>query len=98
MDKFSDIKPDIIKALNEKVPNLKCTTCQNTELILIDGFFNRSVQNEITSGLVVGGPIIPTIALACKNCGNLIEFSVGALGLIKNESKKVDNGDKSKRK
>jgi hypothetical protein len=85
MENFDQIKPRIIEALNSKARNLKCAACYNNEMILIDGFFNRSVQKEINSGLIVGGPVMPTIGLVCKKCGHIMEFSLGALGLLSDE-------------
>lgn len=89
MKKFEELKAEIIEKLKEKAPNLQCSACStpydaHRKLILIDGYFNRILQKEL-KGLVVGGPTVPTFGLVCENCGHIMEFSLGALGLLKKE-------------
>lgn len=52
------------------------------KLILVDGFFNKSLQKDVSGNIVIGGPTVPTVGIICENCGYLMEFAIGALGLL----------------
>ncbi len=79
-------KNKIIKILEEKGAKLPCPRCGSAHFTLIEGYFNNILQNE-PIGLVIGGPTIPSIVIACVNCGYLSQHAIGALGLMSSESK-----------
>lgn len=81
MKNFDEIKDEIISKLRERTPILDCPVCHNKNMILIDGYLNCPIQKELKE-LIIGGPSIPTIGIICSNCGHLMEFSLGALGLL----------------
>ncbi|MBI4239117.1 MAG: hypothetical protein HY696_11990 [Deltaproteobacteria bacterium] len=90
MKKFEDLKSEIVEKLKERAPNFQCPVCSTSstphrKLILIDGYFNRPLQKELTGALVIGGPAVPTFGIVCENCGHVMEFSLGALGLLQKE-------------
>lgn len=89
--KFDDIKQKIVEELNKRVPDLKCPICHKGDMILADGFISHQLNKELTGNLTLGGPTIPIVAVICKDCGNTMEFSVGALGLLpKEDAQKVE--------
>lgn len=80
--KFDDIKQEIITKLQERNPNLKCPLCEKGEMVLADGFISHPINKELSGSLIIGGPTVPTIAVICKNCSYMMQFSIGALGLL----------------
>ena len=83
-------KDEIIRKLRERGVSGGCPMCKGTSFAIADGFFNHSVHGELSSGFIVGGPSIPTIAVICTNCGFTSQHALGVLGLLKNpeEAKK----------
>lgn len=77
-------KKEIIKALDDRGARLPCPRCGNQQFTLIDGYFNQTVQPEL-KGLVLGGPSIPSVVVACNKCGFLSQHALGALGLLPKE-------------
>ncbi|MGD9581599.1 MAG: hypothetical protein AB7V50_09520 [Vampirovibrionia bacterium] len=76
------IKREIGQALNAKGVNKPCPLCGNSGFTLLDGFINNTIQDNLSSGLVIGGPSVPTIVLVCNNCGFLSQHALGALNLL----------------
>ena len=87
---FEELKPKIIEELQKRAPRLKCPVCNHNRMTLVDGFFNRPIQKDLSGAFVLGGPSIPTVGIVCENCGNLLEFAVGVLGLLPPQDKKED--------
>lgn len=83
----SQNKEKIVNCLKEKGVKLKCPMCTNDTFTLIDGYFNELIQPAIKGGLVIGGPSIPSIGIACNQCGFISKHALGALGLLENENK-----------
>ena len=77
-----EVKKKIAAKLNEKGVRPTCPMCNNNNFILADGYFSHTLQSNIQSGLVIGGPAIPTIAIICSNCGFTSEHALGVLGLL----------------
>ncbi len=77
-------KQEIIKALDEHGARLPCPRCGNPNFILIDGYFNQTIQTEL-QGLVLGGPSVPSVVVACSKCGFLSQYALGILGLLPKE-------------
>ena len=90
MRNFDEIKKEIIDKIQQKAPLLQCPVCHTRNVILVDGFINHSLQKELV-GVVIGGPSIPTVGLVCSNCGYLMEFSVGVLGLLPKKADEVND-------
>jgi len=66
---FSDEERNkILEALKKKKVPRKCPACEGTEWTLGEQYTPLAL-NDMSAGLVVGGPTIPTVALVCKNCG-----------------------------
>jgi ribosomal protein S27AE len=77
-------KKEIIKALEERGAKLPCPRCGNPQFILLDGYFNQTIQTDL-KGLVLGGPSVPTVVIACNRCGFLSQHALGTLGLLPKE-------------
>lgn len=73
--KFSDYKDQIIKALRDKQESLGI----NEPVTLADGFINQPIQKELSSSFVIGGPVIPMIAVVGNNSGRMYFFALKAL-------------------
>jgi len=74
-------KDEIIDRLIKKGVDRSCPRCGNNAVTMIDGYFNHTVQDDV-SGFVIGTPSIPTVVTACTNCGFLSQYALGALGLL----------------
>jgi len=92
-------KEKIVKALEEHGAILPCPRCGNKNFTLLDGYFNQTIQTNLTK-MLIGGPSVPSIVLGCSRCGYLSQHSLGVLGLLsmketKNErTKKLSQRDK----
>ena len=84
----------IQKKLTEKQKHLVCPACGNQGFILAEGYTQDNLQEKL-SGMVIGGPSIPTIIVVCNHCGYVIRFSLGVLGLLPKEEnvKKGKDGE-----
>lgn len=74
-------KIKILAELSKRVPELICPVCNQQGFTISDGYFTHSISAEIGS-IVFGGLNVPTIALFCTNCGFMMEFSLGVLGML----------------
>ena len=68
--KFEDYKQKIIEKLKEK-RNLRISE----DVILLDGFVNFPIQQEISWNLIIWWPSIPCIVLVWKETGRLYFFA-----------------------
>jgi len=71
----------IIKALEDKGAKLPCPRCGNNSFTVLDGYFNQTVQTQV-SGLVIGGKSVPTAVVVCNKCGFLAQHALTVLGAI----------------
>lgn len=74
-------KTRIVKALEDAGARLPCPRCANQGWVLMDGYFNQPVQTAL-SGLVIGGPSVPSVVVICNQCGYLSQHALGVLGLL----------------
>ena len=74
-------KQRIVEVLRERAAERPCPRCGNSGFVLVGGYFNQTVQTELT-GFILGGPSIPTAAVVCGNCGWLAQHALGILGLL----------------
>jgi ribosomal protein L37E len=80
-------KQEIIKVLEERGAKLPCPRCGNNSFTLLDGYFNQTIQTDF-KGMVLGGPSVPSVVVACTRCGYLSQHALGALGLLPKEEAK----------
>ena len=57
-----------------------CTVCRTGQWTLSDGFVFFPTQDSAGS-YVIGGPVLPSVALICSHCGNTIFINLLVLGL-----------------
>jgi ribosomal protein L37E len=75
-------KNKIIKALSERGVVLPCPRCGNKNFNLVGGYVNSIIQTELTGGVVIGGPVIPSVIIVCDHCGFMSQHAIGKLGLL----------------
>jgi uncharacterized Zn finger protein len=71
----------IIKSLENKNAKLPCSRCGANKFEIVGETF-IPLQNNPTS-FVIGGPSVPTVLVACSNCGNVSQHALGVLGMLK---------------
>ena len=75
--KFSEIKEELQKKLQEKLRN---TPIPNEEgFTLIEGFITTTLQGEISGSFILGGPVIPTIGIVGGTSGRIYTFALKAV-------------------
>ncbi len=72
---------EIVRALIAKGVNKPCPRCGNDKFTVVgDGLVQ--LQEDPTV-FAVGGPAVPTVIVACDNCGYVSQHAKGSLGLPK---------------
>ena len=63
----------ILQALQAKMGNrlTSCPLCGGINWNIEPCVLNLRLDSQVTSGLVVGGPVYPVVVLNCKNCGEV---------------------------
>lgn len=88
-------KKKVIAILTEKKATRPCHRCGNVNFSLLDGYSNFNLQENLTGALVLGGPTVPVVHIACNNCGVISSHAIGALGLLKKkEEEEEEEGSK----
>lgn len=80
------IAEELNKRIKQKDASLKCPICTHNDFTLIDGY-SRRILNEDIKKVNLVGLNVPSITIACNNCGYLMDFSLGALGFLKEKPK-----------
>jgi len=75
--KFSEIKDELVKALNEKLQNN--TLHISEKVTIIDGFVNQPLSMELSGAFVIGGPTVPLIMLVGDESGRIYYFALKAI-------------------
>lgn len=70
----------IIDALNRVGANKPCPRCSNETFSLVPGYFNQMFQSD-PKDIIIGGPGLSTIAVACTNCGFMAHHAIDVLKL-----------------
>jgi ribosomal protein S27AE len=87
-------KDKIIKVLEERFAKQPCPRCGFQQFTLANGYFNQPLQEKL-SGLVLGGPAIPSVAVICTRCGFISQHALGVLGLLPAKDEEKPEADKS---
>jgi len=67
----------------------KCTICKNTNWTVQPDLYEL---RQFTAGsLILGRPLIPLVAVECKNCGHVVLFNAIRAGLVIPEEKKGES-------
>lgn len=88
---FEQNKQKIVMEITKKVQDLKCPMCFSKNFTLTEGYFAHVLQNDLKN-INIGGKNVPVVPIVCKNCGYILEFAAGVLGLLP----KSENKDTSK--
>lgn len=83
-----ETKEKIAQALQEKKVNQPCPRCTKGHFDVVGYHFIPLNPNPNT--LVIGGPTVPAVIIACLNCGFITEHALGPLGLMSLVEKKND--------
>lgn len=85
-------REQIIKALNDKGADLPCHRCGHKSFAIIDGFTRYHLSENIADN-VLGGQGVPTVLVACNNCGAITPHA--ALALINPEEEINKEGEQN---
>jgi ribosomal protein L37E len=72
---------EIIETLEARGVNKPCARCGKNRF----SFVSKAmvfIQDDFRN-IEIGGKSVPTVTIACDNCGNLSFHAIGALGLLK---------------
>lgn len=72
---------ELIAALEKKETRLPCSRCGATRFEIVGESFIPIQENP--NVLAIGGPSVPTVIVACSNCGHIWQHAIGSLGLLK---------------
>jgi len=76
-----DLSDKVIEALIKKGVAPKCELCSRNNWSVVNQAVTLTVS-DLTDGMILPTPNIPSAALVCKNCGNVRLFSLSVLGLL----------------
>ncbi len=79
----NDQKINIAETLQAKGVTRPCPRCSTNQFDIIGKTFLP--LNESPNKIAIGGPTIPSIVIACTNCGFLTYHALGPLGLMPKE-------------
>lgn len=75
--KFSEIKDELVSALNKKLIGNKLHLTE--KVTVIDGFVNQPLSMELSGSFVIGGPAIPMIMLVGDESGRIYYYALKAI-------------------
>lgn len=75
-----ETKEKIRKALQEKGVNKPCHRCDIGAFDIVG--YGFVTLNNTPADIKIGGPGIPSVLIACVNCGLITEHALGPLGLM----------------
>lgn len=77
-----DTKKKIAQQIETKGALKPCARCGQQNFSLLDGFVSLPLTQEVSTNVVIGGPSVPCVIIACSNCGHINFHALGALGLL----------------
>jgi hypothetical protein len=81
---FSEaVKQEIIRKV-EQLTDRKCPMGPHSNWLVMDGYSTVPVQPN-TIQTVLGGAQLPCATLVCRECGYVVQFALGILGLLKEQ-------------
>jgi len=89
---FNSNTEKIISALKIKSRDMTCPMCRHKDFMLTGGYFMHDSQANFTNRQI-GGVSVPVVPLICKNCGFILEYAAGVLGLLERK----ENSDEIKK-
>lgn len=77
----------VAQILTERGATKPCARCGHTNFAVLESYSYFTLQDDVSQGLVIGGPAVPVALIACSNCGALTPHALGALGLLEQPKK-----------
>lgn len=93
MSKIKFDREEIIEALKSKGVKKPCHRCGHNSFAVIDGFTRFHLSEDI-NGNVLGGNGVPTVLVACNNCGAITPYAAFALMKPEDVQKIIKEGEK----
>ena len=78
MSKIKFNREEIISALESKGAKLPCQRCGHQSFAVIDGFTRFHLSDDVNAN-VLGGQGVPSVLVACNNCGAITPHAAFAL-------------------
>lgn len=75
-----ETRNEILNTLHKRIKIPACPLCGTNTWTLADGFVALPLQEDFFA-FAVGGPVLPCVALVCKNCGNTYLINLLNIGL-----------------
>lgn len=80
--KFTDQQAKrIIQALQDRGANSDCPRCGKDVFNLEEGYFIQGLTPGLHRRALPPEKSIPSVVLSCMNCGFIMQYAVGVLGL-----------------
>lgn len=76
---FEELQNEIQQAIEKKVLKPGRIPTDPEGFILVEGFFNLPIQNELGGGVVLGGNTVPVVSIVGKSTGVMHYFALKAL-------------------
>ena len=73
-------RQNVIRALAEHGATLPCPRCGDNGWNVLDSYISNSLTLDVQK-VVIGGPVLPTVAVICTKCGFLAEHLAASLDL-----------------
>jgi len=77
---FPSEKENVTRALAERGVTLPCPRCGDNGWSVLEAYISNSLTQN-TSKVIVGGSVLPTVAVICTKCGFLSEHVATVLEL-----------------
>ena len=77
----------VARILTERGATKACARCGHTNFTVLESYSYLTLQDDLSQGLIIGGPSVPLALIACSNCGALTPHALGALGLLEQPEK-----------
>jgi hypothetical protein len=84
-------RDNITEALAERGVTLPCPRCGDSSWNVLDAYISNALTEDVRK-VIVGGPVLPTIAVMCTRCGFLAEHVAAVLELFPNFGKDLRRG------
>lgn len=75
--KFDKYKDMIVNAIQEKLK--ENPIFPEEDFVILEGFFNQPIQNEIAGKIIIGGPTLPMVAIVGKKTARIYFFALRVL-------------------
>lgn len=75
-------KTELIKVLTNKIRTFECPMCHGHSFTIVDGYLVHGLQKSMTNIVLGNGPMIPSVAIVCTQCGFMAQHNLGVLGLL----------------